>query len=231
MRPSIDFVNGDVLAATPTPILRGPTLILGPDGCFLFASTIDYEDVTAAGRHYYDRDQYVMWGFSTHDEAFAFAANSSAADGEDAMAAVLGLMDDWHPALRHLVQSTDLPSVTTFAVKSSVPIPPWATRNVTLPGDALHNMTPFRGIGANTALRDAAALRQTLVAVAGGQADLIPALAIYERNMVRYGFAAVQASLANMNRFHAKSRLARATTKSLLRVIDHVTPLKSAFIG
>src|SRR5262249_48191543 len=35
-----------------------------------------------------------------------------------------------------------------FLVKTSVAIPPWPTCNVTLLGDALHNMTPFRGIGA-----------------------------------------------------------------------------------
>lgn len=51
------------------------------------------------------------------------------------------------------------------------------TRNVTLLGDALHNMTPFRGMGANMALRDAAALRRALVNVARGEALLLGALA------------------------------------------------------
>jgi 2-polyprenyl-6-methoxyphenol hydroxylase-like FAD-dependent oxidoreductase len=86
-------------------------------------------------------------------------------------------------------------TVTTFPVKTSVPIPQWPTQKVTLLGDALHNMTPFRGIGANTALRDAEALHQALVAVASGEADLIQVLAAYEREMIGYGFAAVQASL------------------------------------
>jgi 2-polyprenyl-6-methoxyphenol hydroxylase-like FAD-dependent oxidoreductase len=40
-------------------------------------------------------------------------------------------------------------------------------------------MTPYRGIGANTALRDAAALRQALRAVDRAENDLIPALAAY----------------------------------------------------
>jgi hypothetical protein len=41
----------------------------------------------------------------------------------------------------------------------------------------------------------------------------------YERDMIGYGFAAVQMSLKDMERFHAKGHLARAATKSLFRVI------------
>jgi len=35
-----------------------------------------------------------------------------------------------------------------------------------------------------TALRDAAALRRALAAIAGGEQDLLPALAAYERDMI-----------------------------------------------
>jgi len=126
--------------------------------------------------------------------------------------------------------NTDVSTVTAFAVKTSVPIKPWVTQKVTLLGDALHNMTPFRGIGANTALRDAAALRHALVAVARGQVGLIHALAAYEVDMIGYGFAAVQRSLKDMERFHAKGLLARIAAKSLFRVIDHVPPLKAALL-
>jgi len=224
-------LSDDVRRATPPPILHGPTLILGPNGCFMFASAVDYDDDTADDDQCYDPEQYVMWGFSAHTETLDLPADPAALSGENAMAAVLALMDDWHPALRWLVQTADISSITSFAVKTSVPIQPWATQKVTLLGDALHNMTPFRGIGANTALRDAAALRQALVAVSRGDVDLIQALAAYERDMIRYGFAAVQTSLRDMERFHAKGLLARAATKSLFRAIDHVPPLKSAFLG
>jgi 2-polyprenyl-6-methoxyphenol hydroxylase-like FAD-dependent oxidoreductase len=94
-------------------------------------------------------------------------------------------------------------------VKTSVPVPPWQTRNVTLLGDALHNMTPFRGVGANTALRDAAALRRALAAVNASEKELLPALAAYERDMIDYGFAAVRTSRADMERFHAEGALSR----------------------
>jgi len=224
-------LSDDVRRATPRPILRGPTLILGPRGCFMFASTVDYEDKPPGGRQHYDHEKYVMWGFSAHNEVIDFPANPARVGGRDAKAAVLAQMRDWHPALRWLVQTADASTATAFAVKTSVPIQPWATQKVTLLGDALHNMTPFRGIGANTALRDAMALRRALVAVSRGEADLIKALAAYEQDMIGYGFTAVQASLKNMERFHARGVLARGATKALFRVIDYVPPLKAAFLG
>ena len=101
---------------------------------------------------------------------------------------------------------------------------------MTLLGDALHNMTPYRGIGANTALRDAAALRRALVATARGEADLIPALATYEKEMVDYGFRAVRTSLKDMKRFHAQSGLARMFTKAIFRTMDRIPPLQGVFL-
>ena len=144
---------------------------------------------------------------------------------------VMALTTDWAPALRHLVEAARPTTVTAFPVRRSVPIPSWHTRHVTLLGDALHNMTPYRGIGANTALRDAAALRQALRAVDRAENDLIPALAAYEREMVDYGFRAVRESLRNMERFHAQGSLTRAFTKMFLRTIDAVPPLKAAFLS
>ena len=147
----------------------------------MFANAVDYEDDAECGEPCYDREKYVMWGFSAHGETFNLPGIPDVLSGQDATAPVISLIDEWHPTLKWLVQATDVSTITTFAVKASVPIRPWPTQRVTLLGDALHNMTPFRGIGANTALRDAAALRQALVAVARGQGDLIEALAAYEK--------------------------------------------------
>ena len=220
-----------VRVMTPAPILRGPALFLGPRGCFMFCSAVQYAPGRPADPSSGDAEEYVMWGFSARLERFGFSAPPETSTAFELKARVLGLMEDWHPALRRLVQEADDASLTAFAVKTSVPISPWPTRNVTLLGDALHNMTPFRGIGANTALRDADALRRALVAVDRGDADLIEALAHYERDMTDYGFRAVRASLANMHRFHAESALTRGITKALFRVVDFVPPLKSAFLG
>jgi 2-polyprenyl-6-methoxyphenol hydroxylase-like FAD-dependent oxidoreductase len=92
-------------------------------------------------------------------------------------------------------------------------------------------MTPFRGVGANTALQDAANLRRTLVAVDRGETELVPALSRYEHKMIDYGFRAVRASLQNMERFHAESGVTRALTKAMFRVVDRLPPLKPMFLG
>jgi 2-polyprenyl-6-methoxyphenol hydroxylase-like FAD-dependent oxidoreductase len=226
-------LNPTSRSSVPAAILRGPTPILGPQGCFMFVSAVQYNEIAAASAPCPpgsdDREEYIMWGFSARRAAFA-EADLEQHSAEELKRAVLGLMQHWHPALRLLVVAAEPSTVSAFAVKTSVPIPAWKTRNVTLLGDALHDMTPFRGIGANTALRDAAALRQALSAVQRGEQDLIPALAAYERDMIDYGFNAVRTSLADMERFHAEGLLARAVTKATFRAVDHLPPLKAMFL-
>jgi 2-polyprenyl-6-methoxyphenol hydroxylase-like FAD-dependent oxidoreductase len=102
---------------------------------------------------------------------------------------------------------------------------------VTLLGDAVHNMTPFRGMGANMALRDAAALREALVSIAQGREEPTAALSAYEREMIEQGFKAVDASLAEMRRLHARSPVSRFMAKLVFCAVDKVKPLQKLFRG
>jgi 2-polyprenyl-6-methoxyphenol hydroxylase-like FAD-dependent oxidoreductase len=168
-------------------------------------------------------------GLFARREKFGLPENLEAVDGKKFKEAVAALMHGWRPALRSLVHRAECSTINAFPVKTSIPIPPWKTRNVTLLGDALHNMTPFRGIGANTALRDAAALHRALVRVDRGEDELIPALGAYERDMIEYGFRAVRTSLKEMERLHSEGILARAFMKIFFRTLDLIPPLKVAF--
>ncbi len=58
-------------------------------------------------------------------------------------------------------------------------------------------MTPGQGVGANTALRDAALLRAERTAAASGQKELLKAIGDYEAEMIPYGFARVADFLDN----------------------------------
>jgi 2-polyprenyl-6-methoxyphenol hydroxylase-like FAD-dependent oxidoreductase len=243
-------LTGAVRASIPDPILQGPTLVLGPRGLFLFANAVEYEpappgdplggpsegeSAVPSGGHAeradgIDREEYVMWGFSARREAFGVLP-VNADDAVEASAwkgTVLALMKGWHPALLRLVESSDPATVTCFRVRTSVPIRPWTTCRVTLLGDALHNMTPFRGIGANVALRDAAALRRALVAVDRGTAAALSAVGAYERDMVDYGFRAVRTSEREMRRLHSERPFARELAKTMFRVLELLPPLKAA---
>src|SRR5262249_57547826 len=83
----------------------------------------------------------------------------------------------------------------------------WPTGRVTLLGDAIHAMTPYRGIGANMALEDAVRLKRALVAAARGKRDLRDAVAIYETEMRRYGFRPAPNSLKAMRQSVDAGRL------------------------
>jgi 2-polyprenyl-6-methoxyphenol hydroxylase-like FAD-dependent oxidoreductase len=221
-------LDGAARRDTPSAVFEGPTLVMGPQGCFLFASAMEYPPGASRA---YDSEEYVMWGFSARRERLAPHLDVAGLSGEQAKALVLDEMKAWHPALRRLVERADPDTMTAFEARSAEPIAPWKTGAVTLLGDALHNMTPFRGMGANMALRDAAALSETLVAIAQGRAAQTAALALYEREMIEQGFAAVNASLAEMRRLHARSPVNRMLSKLVFRTVDTVKPLQKLFRG
>jgi 2-polyprenyl-6-methoxyphenol hydroxylase-like FAD-dependent oxidoreductase len=136
----------------------------------------------------------------------------------------------WHPNLRQLLDMTDLATLQSINIRTSVPVAPWESSPVTLFGDAIHTMTPGRGAGANTALRDAALLCQTLLGVQG-QASLLPALHRYEVEMLRYSTEAVIASRRQMSARDSIHKplvggIQLAGMRAAMRVINSLPPLK-----
>ena len=119
-----------------------------------------------------------------------------AMDGAALRDMVLGIVADWHPNVRAMFAHWDLATVFPLTLRTSVPLPAWPTSRVTLLGDAIHAMTPAGGVGANTALRDAAGLGDALIDIAEGK-PVEARLAEYEAAMREYGFAAVRYSAAN----------------------------------
>lgn len=109
------------------------------------------------------------------------------------------MVGHWHPVLQRLIAEWDPASVGAMRFRQSTLVDPWPSSTVTVLGDAIHNMTPVGGLGANSALRDAAALAEQLVAVRDG-APLLPAIAAYEEQMRGWGYTAVRESAANTRR-------------------------------
>jgi 2-polyprenyl-6-methoxyphenol hydroxylase-like FAD-dependent oxidoreductase len=167
---------------------------------------------------------YSFWAYA--DAASQFAADTATFGGADLLRVVLDRTAGWAPGLRELIGGSDPQTVNAVRVRSATPVGAWPTGRVTLLGDAIHNMTPMAGIGANTALRDAELLRRRLIAVAAGDQELLPALHEYEDQMRKYGFAAVKQSLRNARQAGSANRLARGAFRTVLRSVAITPPLR-----
>ncbi|WP_328416623.1 FAD-dependent monooxygenase [Micromonospora sp. NBC_00389] len=170
---------------------------------------------------------FVLWGFN--DAAAAFPVDVEKLSGADLRTVVLNRVAGWAPALGDLVGGSDPQTINAIRLRSATPVDPWPTGAVTLLGDAIHNMTPLAGVGANTALRDADLLRRKLTAVAAGQDALVPALQDYEQQMLDYGFAAVRQSLRNAKQTASPSRLGRTAFRTVLRTVNAIPPVRRRF--
>ncbi|HEY0816577.1 MAG TPA: NAD(P)/FAD-dependent oxidoreductase [Pseudonocardia sp.] len=137
-------------------------------------------------------------------------------DGPTLQKLAIDMVDGWHPTLRRIFAECDPASVSGMRFRQSTPVDPWPSTTVTVLGDAIHNMTPVGGLGANTALRDAAALATRLVAVRDG-APVLPAIAAYETQMRDWGYAAVRASSGNARRAVTSNSIARRAGRSYFR--------------
>jgi 2-polyprenyl-6-methoxyphenol hydroxylase-like FAD-dependent oxidoreductase len=104
------------------------------------------------------------------------------------------LVDSWHPALGRIIDEADVPATFPVRIRSARAVERWHSPTVTLLGDAIHTMSPGRGEGANTALRDAALLTGLLSAAARRSSSVQSATERYETEMLEHGFATVAAS-------------------------------------
>src|SRR5262249_34912980 len=139
--------------------------------------------------------------------------------GEPLRIAVLKAMTTrgWDESFLTLVRLADVDTLNAIAIRTSIPVAPWPTRRITLLGDAIHAMTPYRGIGANVALKDAVRLCQALTTASRGERPVLDAIRDYETGMIAYGFRAVRTSLEAMNQAIVESRLRAMLARTVLR--------------
>ena len=139
-------------------------------------------------------DNYVFWAFLTKRERFPDSLE--AMRPADLKEVVQEMTASWHERLKRLVERTDSDTVQTLRYRSSSK-PGFPERGrITLIGDAVHNMPPTGGQGANMALRDARTLCEKLSI----GPDPILAIAEYETEMKDYAFRAVDDSMTNLHR-------------------------------
>jgi len=223
------------------PELRSAlTLASGKGGYSLFVALQDIDgaaingiggndESAAAGTHFDNSRSYLMWAFGAKREKLGLdGGNIERMSGEDLRSTALRVMTQrsWDERFRALIRLADAETIDAIAIRTSVPIAAWQTQCVTLLGDAIHAMTPYRGIGANVALKDAVRLCRALTMANRAERPVIDAIRDYETDMIDYGFRAVETSLDAMNRAVTEDWVRLMLSRAVLRIINSVPPLK-----
>ncbi|HEX8870735.1 MAG TPA: NAD(P)/FAD-dependent oxidoreductase, partial [Lentzea sp.] len=201
------------------------TLLYGPKGAFVIVHVMRFDGEGV-------EDDYIMWGYAASHDKFPDLKGMSQAQLKQV---VLDMTPKFHPNLRELFRLADPETVFEIKVRTSEPLQPWESSNVTLIGDSVHLMTPGRGIGADTALRDAELLTRKLTEAHQGK-DPVQAISEYEQEMVKYGFEAVMASREQMDgngAIHKPviGRVVLAFLRTFLRVTNAVPALKRKMLA
>jgi len=239
-------LTSEIKALLPPKVFNGITMVFAPKGysCILHVMEFKWDrngvkagiggtdaDLIARwpGLLYDNTTDYVMWGFGAARQRFP--VDPLGLSGAQLIELAREMTAGWHPNLRTLIDRSDPSTCFPLNIRTSVPIAPWPTSAITVLGDAIHTMTPGRGVGANTALRDAALLCRNLIAARDGATSLQQAIHAYEAEMIRYGFAAVLASRKQMDGrdpIHKPvvGRLVLAGMRTGMRFVNAVPPLK-----
>ncbi|GIF07096.1 FAD-dependent oxidoreductase [Actinoplanes siamensis] len=244
-------MNEQTKALLPPHVFQGIGLMQAPHGysCILHSMEFNWDRDGRAknniggneaellekwpGLLYDNTRDYINWGFWASTDKFPGTVMQMRP--AELVALVKRMCHDWHPNMHKLFDLADLDSCFPINIQTSVPIPQWKTTNVTLLGDAIHTMTPGMGVGANTALRDAALLRKRLIEADAGQKSLLQAVNEYETKMIKYGFEAVLKSrkLTSGDQITHKpvvGRVALAATRTALRVAERVPAMKAKIL-
>lgn len=228
-------------------VIDGVSIFTGPrgDACVFHVVDLPWDDEGKPKARVGDRDRelleawpglrfdgtrdYIMFGFA--GASAGLPPDMMGWDGAALRQLVLDRTRRWHPDLRTLFDQALPESCFPLNIRTSVRIPAWSPGPVTVIGDAVHTMTPGRGVGANTALRDAALLCRRLTAARAGDVGLADAVGAYESEMRDYAFAAVERSRSRMNSDDPVykpyvGRFVLAGRRTGMRVVNHLPSVK-----
>jgi 2-polyprenyl-6-methoxyphenol hydroxylase-like FAD-dependent oxidoreductase len=199
----------------------------GPDWMFVAA----WRNVSGAGTPgaNHKRENYIVWAYVARRETYP--TDVEMLDRRALQKLVLSRTSSWAPELRGLVQDAEVDTLAAIPLRSMPALPRWRPSPVTLIGDAIHNMTPMAGVGANTALRDAAALKTALVGAKEGTRSIAEAVGLYEEAMRAYANPAIEQSRKNALNAVRDRKTDRWLFKSLLRMSEIVPSIKRKLFG
>ena len=231
-------LSDGVMALAPHLLLDGPVMVVPPAACSMFMAMWKRSGEAAQtlrrlgieGPLPGDED-YLILALGGRPDFFGLENQAASVTGSTLKNALRRTVVDWHPSLRKLVEMMDEQQLFINHVRTAPPLVPWKSTHITLLGDAIHSMTPYRGVGGNIALRDAALLTTQLLQAHRDEKPLLDAIAGYETPMRGYAFDAVADSLKAMKQFTGEKKYpAFSIFKTGMRVANAMPKLKSKLI-
>src|SRR3954447_22865137 len=136
----------DEARALLTPkMLRGVTMVFAPHGINTIFHVMEFEwqrgttdpELVASwpGLTFDNTRDYVMWGFCSHRRLLP--DNFMDLSGPELHQLALDRTRSWAPNLRRLFELADSSSCFPLNIRTSEPVDPWPSTNVTLIGDAI----------------------------------------------------------------------------------------------
>ncbi|CAG9953878.1 unnamed protein product [Clonostachys rosea f. rosea IK726] len=181
------ILDDEKMLKLPTELTNGSLNNIVPYGKgWMFISSWGSKQTNSKDQH------YVLWAYVVPVDRVAWTCEET-----DLKDSVLRNISQWAPELNELVNGTDPSTIKRLPIRTMPNLASWEPGNITLIGDAIHNMTPMAGIGANTALRDAEVLTRCLIDVAAGRLGLTDGVGVYESTMRRYANEALKLSTRN----------------------------------
>lgn len=180
----------------PEPIVESAVVLdKAPQGLFLARHKIETRGM---------EDNYIFWSFLTPRQRLPQNLGSMSEE------ALIALVDEMTPGfderLKRLIRRGVPSSVQRLTYEASIRPKRWPAGPVTVLGDAVHNMPPTGGEGANMALKDGMVLTAALVDHFSNGRPLADVLEDYETEMIEYAFNAVETSLFNLHRMITREK-------------------------
>src|SRR6185437_7069580 len=197
-------MTAETRALLTQKMFLGMSMIMAPGGFGGIIHSLEFAsnrtDPQFCGRwpHFLDALDEDSIGWGLWGARQNFPRDPAEQSGEALLQRGLELTRNWHPHWQALLRRTSPQTVSHITIRTAAAVSPWESSHVTLLGDAIHTMTPGRGAGANTALRDAQLLAAALISVDQGRAPLVSAIHGYEIEMLRYSTEAIKQSRKQM---------------------------------
>ncbi|MBR1218372.1 FAD-dependent monooxygenase [Bradyrhizobium sp. U87765 SZCCT0131] len=194
------------------PQLRRGTSVVFADGFALVIDAMRFRPVrTVRGCALSPTEDYLYWAFIGPRGCFGFDPQRELPPGGPPLGSIVScLTHGWHRDLRALFDNADRASLAVMPVRSAVLLRPWTPSAVTILGHAIHAMSPAGGLGANTALEDAASLATCLAQVATADLSPLAAIAAYEQDMLARAATALASSSRGAQRLFSPNLSAGA---------------------